>query len=855
MMGSIRGGLGAVLTALLVLPPIGIHAQGRPGADSVTIVPGRQFKAGGVHRFFFGTRYRRTWATPVKIPVLDLKRFGGGLTPTRRGGGMQTASLRFDGADGKEYVFRSLSKDPAAILPPELRETVAADIVRDQISSAHPGAPLVAARLTQAAGVLQTTPVLVEMPDDPALGEFRATFGGTAGTIEERPAEGKDRAANFAGAREIVGTPELIAELDKNPQVRVDGPAFLLARLTDVLMGDWDRHADQWRWARIGAKGAEFWHPIARDRDQAFVRLDGFLLNQARRTAPQLLNFGPKYGSVPGATWNGRNLDRRFLTGLSRSTWDSVARALKARMTDPVIANAVRALPPEMYALDGARMEADLRARRDRLEEIEAKYYRLLAAQVDVFGTDQTDQVTVERKDHGAAEIVVAHQGAAYFRRTFHSNETNEVRVYLQDGGDRLTVRGDGRHPTVRVVGGEGDDEFTVGNTGGIKLYDQEGSNRADRKINTRPWTWRGDSVDPRVLPPRDWGRKTLVFATALYGPDVTALLGYAGYTDWFGFRRRPYSTRVDYGIEYSVGKNSFRGKLGVTRRFENSHGFVGVDALVSGIETLRWYGLGNESQATSRSDNAAFFRVNQTQLIGGLRIGADLGAQSKFSIGPTVRWSDTDLDERINRNRFIAVDRPYGTGAFGMVGMTAELTVDGRKPPRFATKGARLKLEASGYPAVWDATDAMGRLDGEASIAVAPSGRWQPSLNFMAGGVKTFGKVPFFIAPTLGGMHRLRGYRPDRFAGEDAAYGSAELRVPLTRIKLVVPGQQGIFGFSDIGRVFVSGETSDEWHSTMGGGVWFSFIGRDNVLLIGAGKPTKGNEGTRIVVGFGFPY
>ena len=39
---------------------------------------------------------------------------------------------------------------------------------------------------------------------------------------------------------------------------------------------------------------------------------------------PQLLDFGPEYGPIVGATWNGRDLDRRFLSGLERPVWDSV---------------------------------------------------------------------------------------------------------------------------------------------------------------------------------------------------------------------------------------------------------------------------------------------------------------------------------------------------------------------------------------------------------------------------------------------------------------------------------------------------------------------------------------------------
>ena len=57
------------------------------------------------------------------------------------------------------------------------------------------------------------------------------------------------------------------------------------------------------------------WVPIPQDRDQAFAKYDGVLLYVARQTAPQLTNFGTKYPYIPGATWNGRDLDRRLLVG------------------------------------------------------------------------------------------------------------------------------------------------------------------------------------------------------------------------------------------------------------------------------------------------------------------------------------------------------------------------------------------------------------------------------------------------------------------------------------------------------------------------------------------------------------
>ena len=44
---------------------------------------------------------------------------------------------------------------------------------------------------------------------------------------------------------------------------------LLRARLLDMLIGDWDRHDDQWRWVAF-EEGKHDFKAIPRDRDQAF---------------------------------------------------------------------------------------------------------------------------------------------------------------------------------------------------------------------------------------------------------------------------------------------------------------------------------------------------------------------------------------------------------------------------------------------------------------------------------------------------------------------------------------------------------------------------------------------------------
>src|SRR5688572_8600678 len=167
--------LGTVLSACGVT----LLAAQKPDSASqerVLQAPGPRYRAGGLHRLLFGREYRSLWSTPVSVPVLNLRTFGGGLKPVSKGGGQQTKSLLLAARDGREFFFRSVDKDPSAMLPLELRATVAGDVVRDQTKSSLPTGPLVVGPLLEAAGILHDESRLYTLPDDPLLGEFRPEF-------------------------------------------------------------------------------------------------------------------------------------------------------------------------------------------------------------------------------------------------------------------------------------------------------------------------------------------------------------------------------------------------------------------------------------------------------------------------------------------------------------------------------------------------------------------------------------------------------------------------------------------------------------------------------------------------------
>jgi hypothetical protein len=830
-----------------------LGAQQTGARDGHTLLaPGPRYRAGGLHRLLLGREYRALWTTPVSVPVLDLRTFAGGLVPVSSGGGQQTRSLLLRSRDGHEFFFRSVDKDPSATLPPELRPTVAGQVVRDQTSSAFPTAPLVTGPLLRAAGILHGESHFYALPRDVSLGEFEGEFGGMIGFLQERIGGSAGPAARWGGAAEIIGSDTLLARITRGPEDRVDTRAFLSARLFDLLIGDWDRHAGQWRWARFGDAVPHRWVPIPEDRDQAFVKYDGVLLSVARQTAPQLTNFGPSYPYLPGATWNGRDLDRRLLVELEWPEWESAAVRLQGALTDDVIDKAVRALPAEHYALRGHMLVSSLRARRDKLLEAARGYYELLAKQVDVHAGDGDDRAEIVRQADGVLELTIS-RGADtndhYFRRRFDRQTTSEVRVFLGRGDDQASVRGSRDGPLLRILGGAGQDELVDSTRGGNEqFYDDQGS--PDRtagfanKVDRRPYTAPGN--DPKAVPPRDWGKRWTASTWATLGPDIGLLIGGGRTLTVYGFRKHPYASRHRFRAGFATGPRTYRLDYRGEFRRENSTGLAELLVRASGVDVISFHGFGNE---TSAPGNNEFYRVTQDVFSVQPAFVLPVGSRASVRLGPILKYASTDP----RPGRFLAtLGDQYGTGSFGELGAGVALQFDSRNQPHGATRGMTFELGAKAYPAFWHVDSTFGEVHGEITTYLTPPIPFEPTLALRAGGRKLWGHYPFFEAAFIGGPSTVRLGRVNRYAGDAAAYGNAEIRLALARVTLVLPADLGVFGLADAGRVFLNGESSDEWHTAFGGGIWLSFMSRANTLsaAVAAGDETTG---LYVQAGFGF--
>lgn len=813
--------------ALLAAALICAAGDARPGrAQDTLVVAGERYEAGPLIRLLDGDGYRTEWTTPIRVPVLDPERFAGGLRVIQMGGGFATESLQMLGADGREYVFRSVDKTARRGLPEDLHGSFVEWFVQDLTSAKHPGSALILPSLLDAVGVLHVTPTLYVMPDHPFLAEFRARFAGRLGQLEERPEDAEDKAGSgpvFADADRVVGTPRLFERLEDDPDERVVAREFLAARLVDIIAGDWDRHPDQWRWAGFEGEGdAITWRAIPRDRDNAFSNFQGLIATVGRPVAPNLTRYGPRWRDLNAYFHLSTPLDRRLLTELDRAAWDSVTLLVQTRVTDEVIARAVRFLPAEWQPVRAGTLAAAMRARRDDLREASDALYLRLASDVDVRASDKDDRAEITRHPDGSVEVRLfeADGDGPFFRRRFVPTETREVRVYLHGGDDVAVIRGSARRSIqVRLIGGGGDDMLEDASLGGRRgmsvLHDDRGDNvlipgregRVDRR------SWEPDSV--RGLfgnqpPARDWGAEFSAFAPwVAWVQNVGVVVGGGPVWTRYGFHRQPYARQVAVRGLYAPSQNGFgvEGHADFVRTSRPSG--LRLSARARTFDVVHFHGFGNDTPEDGDFD------VTSNEVRAEAIWYGRAGRRLSWRAGPMARWLDP-------RDGFEDVSTPRGGNGFVQGGALGEIRLDGRDTLPVTRRGWLLRAEARGFAT--DAGGPFGSLRGEGRTYLPLGGG--PVLALRAGGEVVGGDFPFPEAAFLGGTASLPGYIYQRFAGDAAAYGSAQLRQELGQVRLLVRGRLGVYALADAGRVWMDGDSPGGWHTDYGAGVWFESVG-----------------------------
>ncbi|HYH13872.1 MAG TPA: hypothetical protein VD794_01545 [Flavisolibacter sp.] len=394
----------------------------------------------------------------MKLPIFKLSEKG--FKITELGGGNQTKSLSFEDQKGREWVLRTIDKDVEKALPASLRGTLAQRVVQDMVSAAHPYAPPTIPPFAKALGLVVPEPVIYYVPDDPSFGEYKSIFANTVCLLERKePTPDDSDTKNTDNMFEDV--------LQKNDHLVLQHE-LLKARLLDMLIADWDRHADQWRWGTKEVNGIDHYYGIPRDRDQAYFFSNGLLVKLARKvSAKHFVGYRNDLDKLVNLNYKSWKFDKLFLNSLDAKVWDSTIRFVQAQLTDELIRQAFLQLPPEIYPISGPELERKFMARREDLLEKGMKYYRYLSKIVTVNGTDQEELFKISSDINGLKVTVFAWKdgklGHTMYERVFTRKETWKIQFQGFDGNDQFIVD-ENANSKIRLLfkGGKGKDSYNI---------------------------------------------------------------------------------------------------------------------------------------------------------------------------------------------------------------------------------------------------------------------------------------------------------------------------------------------------------------------------------------------------------
>jgi len=452
------------------------------------------------------------------------------------------------------------------------------------------------------------------------------------------------------------------------------------------------------------------------------------------KSITQIEGYGEDYPKINDLTWNGRYVDRKFLPPLEKNVWDSLTIFIQEKVTDSVIVGAVKKMPMEWYKLEGQYLIDIIKSRRDQLKEASDEYYELIAETVDIFGSNKSEYVEVNRLDDERVKVSLYKldkktgnkKGEPFFHRTFFTDETDEIRIYLLGGKDKAVVNGTVDNSIlVRIVAGTGKDElidnskvngyflsFTpIPDAENKTLFYHKG--KSD-KIDTGPSTsvYKDDYKEPSDIlmkyEPKvenrgyDWR-----FGPVLdYNSDNGLIFGGGPILYKHGFRIEPYVFKMELNGAYATNTKSYM--VDFTGDFYSL--MKGVRVMLyqgkTGLKVDEFYGLGNETVINVDLENNNYYDFGLESFIVKPTLEFRTSEFSVFSVGASYKYSDVSYNE----STFMSLHKLYGIGNFSFLGFHTALKFDNRDSDIYPYIGFYVNLFGDYYPKVLNNDNQYGK-------------------------------------------------------------------------------------------------------------------------------------------------
>ncbi|WP_379090355.1 BamA/TamA family outer membrane protein [Pedobacter sp. UC225_65] len=532
--------------------------------------------------------------------------------------------------------------------------------------------------------------------------------------------------------------------------------------------------------------------------------------------------------------WEGRAMNSRLMSQYTEAEWDKVIVDFCAKLTDDVFEKALKKLPEPNYTLRHDQFLTRLKERRASLPKLMNEYYHFFNRIVDIQTSNKNEKVLITDSANQHLKIQInkiSKEGNVkeeIFSRNFDPAITKEIRLYVKDGNDSVVIDNKTSNIKLRIIAGAGKKTYEVPHASrGIQLFGRKNGNSTfsgndQNRLNKKMAV---DTSNVSYLG-KDMYSRTSTLLNAGFNADDGLLLGLSFKINNPGFRKQPYGNSQYFSFLHSFATTAFRfnyrgdwlkavGKADITLK---------ADAYAPD-NTQNFFGVGNE---TKFDDRIKYYRArfNIYQIESTLRWRRP---KSTFSVGPSFqlyKYDDEDNEGRFitNTSQLHSYDSLTVAQNKWYAGVVVNFINNTRDNEILPTLGSYIDFKWSAYKGLNKYANSFGQFTGSIALYKNLDGRAKFVLADRFGGGITVGKPAFYQNQFLGGQGNLLGYRQFRFAGQHSFYNNLELRAKLGDfVSYVLPGQVGLMGFYDVGRVWKNNEESDKWHHGVGAGIYFA--------------------------------
>ncbi|PZD79247.1 metallophosphoesterase [Mesonia sp. K7] len=830
-----------------------------------------------VYKSLFGSHYNDLYGVKIEVPVAYLDTLHGGLEVMESGGGRQSRSLRLRDKEGKQYTLTALKKSAIDFLKAQaykdesigenFENTLVDSAVEDFYTAAHPYAFSTIPHLSNAINLKNTDIKIYYIPKQESLGRFNDEFGNELFTLEKRAED--NWLASKAFGEDLISietTNSMFEHIRRDEKFRIDETTYIKARIFDMLIGDWDRHQDQWRWAEhIESNGDHIFEPIPQDRDQVFSNFDGAFFGTLRG----VVGFGNQFGSygenINDIAWfnlSATGLDRSVLQNTGKTEWMQQAKYIQENITDQVIEEAFLKLPQEIYEQESTKLIIEnLKKRRGNIVEIAERYYNHMAKLAIITATDKDDFIDIERLPEGKTRVKIyrnieGKRSSMVSDKIYSLEETNDIWIYGLRDKDQFLITGSSKdYIPIKIIGGKENDTYEAQNGERIKIYDFQSMPNTFDKIGdaklrlTDQYDINTYDKDKRIY------ESTSYLPGFGYNPDDGIRLGVQTTFNKYKFKRNPYTSQLRLGVGYYFATDAF--DLNLETQFANfigNYNFAADAYYTSPSYTMNFFGYGNETnndEIDGESMDYNRMRINKYGFKAGLKKATPFGSYFEYLLTlESVRIRE-DHDRFLDEQFFTTDDKFYDRKYFaGVEGTYRYESYDNRLIP---TRGMDFKVTLGGNINTADTNKFYGYLEPSLEFynAISRNRKWV--INTHADSKFNFSDdFEIYQAAWIGGDNGLRGYRNERFMGESSLATGADLRYTFNQFRTrIVPIKIGLFAGADLGRVWLGDEDSKRWHNDFGGGLYI--VGAQSIN--GKFNMFRGEDGWRFSFDFGFRF